>query len=158
MAKVLGIRAELRLDSRGENQIANETSREPPRAGDELAVAAYKRDYWQAIHRTEVSSRKYNCHGLSFASRRTVIHLPEEVAKILLEDEYQRVELDDVKPGDLAIYNKGGDLEHSGIVIEFNPILKISKILGKWGFCQEVVHWSNYSPYAGEIQYYRIES
>jgi len=157
MALVLDRTAELRLHSRCENQIKNEINREQRRFGDELAVDDWIQRYPNAEHRVR-SSRKYNCHGLSFASRRTWIKDPEEIAKILRDDDYSEIPLAEIKPGDFAIYWKDGDYEHSGIVVEVAENPKMAKILGKWGFCHEVIHWANDSPYSGEIKYYRVMS
>ena len=157
MPLVLGMTAELQLHSRCENQIKNEINREPRRFGDELAVDDWIKRYPKADHRVR-SSRKYNCHGLSFASRRTWIKDSGEIAKILQDDDYSEIPLDQIKPGDFAVYWKDGDYEHSGIIVEVGENPKMAKILGKWGFCHEVVHWANYCPYSGEIKYYRVIS
>src|SRR3972149_1987902 len=52
-----------------------------------------------------VPSPVYNCHGLTFASRRTAIFEHREIMKILSEDDYQEVENEnDVQIGDIIIY------------------------------------------------------
>ena len=157
MALVLGMTAELQLQTRGENQVKNEINREPRRYGDELAVNDFIAKYHNADHRGR-SSRKYNCHGLSFASRRTSIEDPQEVLKILSEDDYKEIPLEKVLPGDVAIYWADGVADHSGIVIQLSQNPRMARILGKWGFCHEVIHWTNDSPYSGELKYYRVMS
>jgi hypothetical protein len=78
------------------------------------------------------------------------------VAKILKDDEYERIELKDVLPGDVVIYTQNGDVEHSGIVISggFVPT-----VLSKWGMAHEVLHRVNECPYdAMQISYHRIRT
>ena len=108
-----------------------------------------------AIHGSVVSS-VYNCHGLTFASRRTVIDKPNDIERIIQDDDYGEVDHSDVKPGDIAVYYSGGDAEHSGIVIEISDDRPI-KILSKWGVGQEVRHWVHVCPYdSSAVQYYRV--
>jgi hypothetical protein len=159
MALILGSSPELKLDSRLQNQIANATILDPILAGQELESDALKKQYLTAIHRPTGCSNRYNCHGLSFASRRTRIWDSAEIAKILREDDYVKIPLTQVLPGDIAIYLQEGDVAHSGIVVEVpaGPI-RIPKILGKWGFSHEVVHSVYDSPYGTNVEYYRIQS
>jgi len=151
---LLELRSQLDLHTRRENQVENETDRRPVRAGDEILSKDYKNNYSNARHRPTAPSRKYNCHGLTFAGRRTWIWNASEVTKILNDDEYELVVLGDVLPGDIVVYIHNGDIEHSGIVIEggFVPM-----ILSKWGSAHEVIHRVNDCPYdAMQISYYRI--
>jgi hypothetical protein len=159
MALVLGMKSELKLDSRCENQITNVTNRCARIPGEELAVDDLARKHPHAIHRTR-SSRKYNCHGLVFASRRTEIWDSAEVAKIILEDDYVKVPFEEVLVGDVAVYVDNGDMQHSGIVVEMAKNPKMARILGKWGHLQEVVHWANDAPpeYGMNIEYYTVTS
>jgi cytochrome P450 len=134
---LLQLTSQLDLHTRCENQIENQIDRRPIRAGDQILVEDHKRNFPNAVHRPVGPSRKYNCHGLTFASRRTWIWKPAEVAKILADDEYVRVELADVLPGDIVLYVQNGDIEHSGIVMSLGPV---PMILSKWGPAHEVVH------------------
>lgn len=118
----LQLYSELRLDSRCENHIENEIDRRPERAGDKMLSEDYKRDYPDAKHRPTASTRKYNCHGLTFASRRTWIGKAVEVAKILQDDEYEVIDLRELMPGDIVVYFLNGDAEHSGVVLEVGYI------------------------------------
>lgn len=153
----LPLTSELALHTRCGNQITNEINREPVRFGDSLLVQNFQDEYDMCIHRPVNPSRKYNCHGLSFASRRTWIESPEEIAKILKDDEYQVVPLARVLPGDIAVYyGENGDAEHSGIVTSITD-LRVPVVLSKWGPCHEVVHQVPHSPYdASRVTYYRI--
>ena len=100
----------------------------------------------------------YNCHGLTFASRRTRIEKPSELAKILHDDEYERIERQDVLPGDVVLYidSETGDIEHSGVVIEVDPLA--FKILSKWGSASEFIHTELDCPYReySERAFYRV--
>jgi len=155
---VLLLKSELRLDTRCENQIANEINRGPIRFGDALQVDDFKRAHPRALHRPVGPSRKYNCHGLTFASRRTWIWQSSEIAKIIRDDDYEVVDLKDVCPGDVAVYYKDGDAEHSGIVVQKGD-LGVPLVLSKWGPCHEVVHLVWQCPYdAGNVVYYRIRT
>lgn len=101
----------------------------------------------------------YNCHGLVFASRRTGIHNPQELFKILTEDGYEQVTVDKVIPGDIVLYfQSDGDIEHSGFVISYpDPLFKMPLILSKWGKYREAVHYANQGPYdKTNIRYYRV--
>ncbi len=134
----------------------NEIDRSPVRAGDAILTEDYKRKYPSGCHRPISPSRKYNCHGLTFASRRTWIWAPAEIAKILHDDDYEAVKPQDVLPGDVVVYFTDGDAEHSGIVVgsEVVPI-----ILSKWGPAHEVIHRVNECPYdATQISYYRVKT
>lgn len=148
--------SEIKLDTRCENQIENEIDRRAIRAGDQALSRDYVRDYPACTHRPVSPSRKYNCHGLTFASRRTWISKASEIAKLLQDDGYQPVELDHILPGDIVVYFQNGDAEHSGIIIQsgFVPI-----VLSKWGPAHEVIHRVNDCPYDSmEIKYYRIRT
>lgn len=103
-----------------------------------------------------VASPVYNCHGLTFASRRTAISDPADIARILGEDDYDEVaDLAQVRPGDIAVYYSESDAEHSGIVIENDG--KIPKVLSKWGLGKEVIHWLHQCPYDhSSVKYYRV--
>jgi len=151
---ILELSSQLDLHTRCENQVENEIDRRPVRAGDEQACEDCRRAYPNARHRPTPPSRKYNCHGLTFAARRTWIWKPSEITKILNDDEYEPVNLCDIMPGDIAVYTRNGDVEHSGVVIEGGYV---PMILSKWGPAHEVLHRVNDCPYdAMQVSYYRI--
>lgn len=148
--------SELNLHTRAENQIENEINRSPVRPMDVVLSREYEKNYPGGKHRPVQPSRKYNCHGLTFASRRTWIWKPSEIQKILMDDDYQSVELKDVLPGDIAVYLQNGDPEHSGIVVEAGYV---PLILSKWGAAHEVIHRVNDCPYdAMQVSYFRIKT
>lgn len=100
-------------------------------------------------------SATYNCHGLTFASRRACVPEPQDVAMILKEDRYIDVSSENVIPGDIIIYYESGEIEHSGIVVwvgEYSPI-----ILSKWGQLNEVLHSADLCPYSfSGARYFRM--
>ncbi len=102
---------------------------------------------------------RYNCHGMTFASRRTGIFDAESINKILDEDGYKKVEPHLVLPGDVIIYlSEDGDFEHSGIVVSSpDADFGVPRVVSKWGKYSEFVHWANNCPYTFEnTSYYRI--
>lgn len=154
---VLLLRSQISLHTRCENQVANEIDRGPVRAGDSLYSQKLKATYANGLHRPVAPSRKYNCHGLTFASRRTWIWDSAEISKILKDDDYDTVELKDVLPGDIAVYYTDGDAEHSGIVLRIVDL--VPSILSKWGASHEVIHRVHECPYdAASVVYYRIKT
>ena len=151
---VLSLSSELNLHTRCENQIENVINRSPSIAGEYTLCADYRRDYPNAKHRPTGPTRQYNCHGLTFASRRTWIWKASEVAKILRDDDYRQIQVKDVLPGDIVLYTENGDAEHSGVVIKIGDV---PIVLSKWGPAHEVIHLANDCPYdAMQISYHRI--
>jgi len=85
-------------------------------------------------------SPTYNCHGLTFASRRTKITDPDAIARILMDDRYDQIDRREARPGDVIIYSRDGEPTHSGIVVENEPDLFVPWIWSKWGNGPEVLH------------------
>jgi hypothetical protein len=153
----------LDLHSRRQRQIANFHEPKDALHGDKEMAKEYAMRYPAATHRPTPVCYTYNCHGLTFASRRTAIISPEEVRKILEEDDYHRIaSLADVMPGDIVVYiSEDNDIEHSGIVIAtpkfegqfvINPV-----VLSKWGSAHEVIHRVMDCPYnESRPEYYRV--
>jgi hypothetical protein len=118
-----------------------------------------ERDYPQVEFRTPLPNPIYNCHGLTFASRRTGIYDSGALDTILREDGYTEVDRNSVLPGDIILYfGDGGDIEHSGVIIsEPDQQLHVPKVVSKWGRYKEAVHWANNCPYDfGRVRYYRV--
>lgn len=117
--------------------------------GQDTEISAYERNWSAVIPREHpdawVSPRlspTYNCHGLTFASRRTKVP-PDAVVYILVDDRYVEVERRDARPGDVVIYYRDGEPSHSGIVIENAPDMFAPRVWSKWGSGPEVVHLYN---------------
>jgi hypothetical protein len=110
----------------------------------------------------------YNCHGMTFANRRTGIFEFDAIEQILKDDDYEEIASKDTLPGDIAIYWENNDVQHSGIVVgttgpfvgSSEPlILHTPWICSKWGKGPEVVHAYNNCPYnVQDIKYYRMGS
>ena len=81
------------------------------------------------------------------------------MVKIITDDDYKSIDEKDVLPGDIVLYYKNGDLEHSGIVITKPEPQKLQpSVISKWGCYCEVIHYAHDCPYSTEdIRYYRIE-
>lgn len=127
---------------------------------ERIIFSRLKRKYSppQIVYRSRPSP-VYNCHGLTFASKRTGIWDTEEIHKILDDDNYQEIPPNEVLPGDIVLYFSNGDIEHSGVVIS-KPIqetLGIPKVYSKWGSYCEVIHFANNCPYdSSNLRYYRV--
>ncbi|WEK35148.1 MAG: hypothetical protein P0Y53_21880 [Candidatus Pseudobacter hemicellulosilyticus] len=108
-------------------------------------------------------SPEYNCHGLTFASRRTNIDNSIAIRLILSEDRYCEIGIREVLPGDVVLYVNKDDKEivHSGIVSACeHPPNSFSHItiVSKWGRFREVIHDLNNCPYNSfQREFYRIK-
>lgn len=157
MPGLILIKAPVAVGTRRQRQIQNEMNQEPAHDGAQLEVEAHEKEYQDAIHRPVGPCRTFNCHGLTFASRRTWIDKPTEVQKILDDDDYELVPKTGVKPGDIAIYTLNGEICHSGIVVEVVP-MKGPRVLSKWALLHEVIHFQWECPYnEAAITYRRIK-
>ncbi len=151
----------LKLETCRRNNIENFMSIGPVPNG-RIQIDLYRNQYENAIHRPVGPSARYNCHGLTFASRRTCIEIASEVQKIINDDDYTEIDIKNVLPGDIAIYYNSNppvtDIEHSGIVVSLvkTDILNKPKILSKWGGAHEVIHFPEDCPYnCSNVRYFR---
>jgi hypothetical protein len=110
----------------------------------------------------------YNCHGLTFGSRRTQVGPP--IFPILEDDGFDKVQSEkDVRPGDIVIYsNVRGEVTHSGFVV-WRRIVELVEgtksvvpmIWSKWGKGYEMIHAVGECPYFEEegdiFSYYRLK-
>ncbi|MCP4699373.1 MAG: hypothetical protein GY862_21385 [Gammaproteobacteria bacterium] len=148
--------SELRLDSAAGNHIDNAQYEE---------ISPYERnqfgllDKWKKnrIFRSSPTAR-YNCHGMTFASRRTGIYENTAIEQILREDKYIQINPKDVLPGDVILYCSDEDnIEHSGIVATEIIEMGVPRVISKWGKYAEFVHWANKCPYSLiNIKYFRM--
>jgi hypothetical protein len=126
----------------------------------ELAqVPDLSRKYLGIIVRT-LPNPIYNCHGLTFASRRTGIY-EADFSEILDNDGYTEVSADQTLPGDIVLYfDEKGSIQHSGIVVERpqQSLLNVPIILSKWGKYGEIIHPAHVTPkeYGITRLYFRI--
>jgi hypothetical protein len=117
-----------------------------------------EQQYPQVEFRTPAPNPIYNCHGLTFASRRTGIYDIGALQTILGEDGYTEIDRANVLPGDIILYfGDDGDIEHSGVIIsEPDKQLHVPKVFSKWGRYKEAVHWAHICPYNFKVRYYRV--
>lgn len=159
-----GVRYRINLATRLNVDIDNEINWEPVTLRDIRLFEDARRRHPNAVPRNTKVTYTYNCHGLTFASRRTQVSVSNEVAQVLAMDDYLPVRLTDVAVGDIVIYRaqETGEIEHSGIVVDpgrGGNLIQIPLILSKWGSGKEMIHKSNDCPYVpATIEYYRIES
>ena len=155
----------LNLETRLKYSIPNYYSKNNCSAGQMLEAESYKKKFPRAIHRHGSASLHYNCHGLTFASRRTEISNSEALRKILVDDDYLQISRDTVLAGDIVLYvENDGDICHSGIVIHVPPsdaalINKLAGIvvLSKWGAAHEVIHEISECPYLNtQKEFHRV--
>jgi len=123
--------------------------------------ADYEKKYGESCKWCSNPTPIYNCHGMTFASRRTGIFESRVIDQILKDDKYQLINPEDVLPGDIILYieKATGDVEHSGIVISppNENELGVPKVLSKWGKYSEILHWANRCPYDfSNVHYYRV--
>ncbi|MFZ0321202.1 MAG: hypothetical protein WAL56_18895 [Candidatus Sulfotelmatobacter sp.] len=110
----------------------------------------------------------YNCHGLTFGSRRTQVGPP--ILSILDDDGFDQILSEkDVRPGDIVVYsNARGEVAHSGFVVWRKKIELVGGIVSvipmvwsKWGKGYEVIHAVAECPYfedEGDVfTYYRLK-
>jgi len=106
----------------------------------------------------------YNCHGLTFASRRTQIE-PKSTSfpQLLLDDGYVEVDMNNVNTGDIVLYyDDDGDIDHSGIVVGVRQLepsgQRIPWVWSKWGHFQEVRHHFANCPFPSHnCRFYRMK-
>lgn len=114
---------------------------------------------WHPLEKRTAALPFYNCHGMTFASRRTTVG-DETVGLILTEDGYEEIPADKVLPGDTIVYYSiEGDPEHSGIVITrpHSSPLNVPEVISKWGKYSELHHLANMCPYTfAGAKYFRI--
>jgi hypothetical protein len=119
---------------------------------------------WEKLGATHVSDPcpVYNCHGFTFASRRTQVDETNvtTIAKILEEDGYKEVQEAQAALGDVVVYyDEEGAAQHSGLVISriVGQGLDVPKIWSKWGKGHEWVHPLRVCLWGGmSTRFYRI--
>jgi len=126
--------------------------------GNEEALGQRNKSTYDAEIRTKATGR-YNCHGLTFGSRRTCIDDPNSLTTILKHDGYVEVLISEILPGDIVLYfDVDGTVSHSGLVVEVPSTLpQFPRVVSKWGVNGgEYVHWAHRSPYGQNYRFYRI--
>lgn len=156
------------IQTRASNDIQNDQSREMSlkdwgEVFDEQKKYSYK---YPAAKRLVGPCPVYNCHGLSFACRRSNILPDANLEKIIEDDEYFPItERDKPQPGDIILYYYQDDpgIQHSGIVVGILEMtgssLNVPLVWSKWGRGYEYLHPYNQCPYHPAIyRYFRLKS
>lgn len=106
--------------------------------------------------RRRAATEKYNCHGMSFANRRTGIWSSDPIPMILEDDGFRAIAASQVHVGDLVVYYYLGALFwHTGIVVDVPKIdspeaEKRMTVMSKWGELGEYIHSVGDDPYLGD--------
>ena len=112
----------------------------------------------QGAKRTSEANPVYNCHGLTFANRRTQVDYSfSTISRILADDGFNEIPEREVRPGDVVVYyDSDGNADHSGIVIAKGD-LNVPIVWSKWGKGYEVIHALPVCPYGtSDVKFYRI--
>ena len=160
--QLLIVKQGIKLQTRHRRDIPNYQNNIDTSSNDSLRQGqeGHEKLYPDAKRRT-LPSNSYNCHGLTFASRRAWVDSTNDMSvnDILDDDIYKKVEMEDVLPGDIAIYiNELGATDHSGIVVvkPTTDTLNRPVIVSKWGRLSEMIHRDYDCPFnATNIKYYR---
>ena len=102
----------------------------------------------------------FNCHGLTFGSRRTKITETADLFRILRDDCWEEIKPEQTMGGDVVLYLDGeGDVNHSGIVVWREQDLGVPWICSKWGFAGEFLHMLGDVPdwYGPTHKFYRCK-
>lgn len=127
-----------------------------------LAAAAWESKVAAPSIMRSRTDPRFNCHGLTFGSRRTAIYDDADVIRIIREDGYKAITtLADVLPGDVALYfADDGSIDHSAVVVSMAGNLGVPFVVSKWGpNGPEVYHLATscFEYSINDIRYYRVE-
>jgi hypothetical protein len=153
-----GFKKSIKLQTANGTDIPNDQFLEIDDGAEISKLTAFHSKYGTSIEQRSQPSGMYNCHGLTFASRRTWIGDDASLPVILSEDRYDEVPPDAVLPGDIILYfGPDGTVVHSGwVVTNARTVALVPQIVSKWGSSAEFVHWANQSPYRGSWKFFRI--
>lgn len=156
-----GARRKIRLDTASGHAVDNEQDwSDACTPINYHHIDVFRRAHPLAEVRTGKPTGIYNCHGLVFGSRRTMISDSPDIRRILEHDAYRRVPQSEVLPGDVVLYiGPGGDIEHSAVVVtKPDELLGVVRVYSKWGIGLEYFHSVNDSPYdCSNLEFYRVE-
>ena len=139
------------LFTRMRREIPNAQTPDIPPASAQRAIELNHKKYPLAELRRPPTGQ-YNCHGMTFASRRTGIHDPDAVKMILQDDGYKEITAAGAWLGDIAVLCEGEEVAHTGVVIRIivdDTLIggRAIWIMSKWGGAAEYVHPVAYGPY-----------
>ena len=154
---------ELRLQSYTGQDIPNWIDAEASPGMIELARATYS-GLLGWVRSVGAPTGRYNCHGLTFAGRRTNIPRPGETSRglidtILRQDRFAPIpDSLSVQVGDIALWRREGDVDHTGIVVSVQTEApRTVFVWSMWGGLGEFVHPAQATPYDDcQIEYWRL--
>ena len=110
-----------------EREIALETSEGQPISNAQITevtqfewaqYAGFEAKFGTRVLLRSGPTPRYNCHGMTFAARRTGIFEPQAINLILDDDGYQEIPFHEVLAGDVIIYyDENEDPQHSAVVV-----------------------------------------
>jgi len=123
----------------------------PPSQADRTTTLFGKKHPMAELRRPPTG--QYNCHGLTFATRRTSITDVQAVKTILEEDGYRRIRPTESCPGDIVLYYDQGEVSHTGVIAR---IVREADLVGgqavwvisKWAYAGEYIHPAKQGPYS----------
>lgn len=123
---------------------------QPPPVAARL-IEKHRRSYPMAVMRRSPAGQ-YNCHGMTFANRRTGIYDPADVEAILSDDGYRQIKAAEAQPGDIVVCYDGRQVSHTGVVMGVdrrNDLIggQAVWVLSKWGQAGEYLHAIADGPY-----------
>jgi hypothetical protein len=106
---------------------------------------------------------RYNCHGLTFASRRAnvpPVGVDVDIEDVLRRDGYRPLDRgESPQVGDVVAYRLVDEIEHTGYVsrVEMLGQAPVVFIWSAWGGLGEFEHRVQSSPYRGTPEYWRLK-
>lgn len=151
------------LGTRKNAHIDNNQCMDPVSPLDLQSIENLERRYAGMLTRRNGPTAMYNCHGLSFASRRTRITEDKPIRLVLSDDCYEDVRVSAVLPGDLLLYVsvQSGDIRHSALVVSKpDDQFGYPMVVSKWGSGPEYIHRAHQCTYfeGATLVYYRVKS
>ncbi len=144
----------LLLQTYDETNIPNSIEPDPAQNYVRLAEQSWRMQILSAT-RLGIPTGRYNCHGLTFASRRTCLGKegdPKAVDNLLQRDLYKLVYQPQI--GDIVVYRdkQSKEIEHTGFVvtiekIDFAAEKEIIRVWSMWGSIGEFLHKLQNTPY-----------
>jgi hypothetical protein len=108
--------------------------------------------YAGRVARTGPPTEATNCAGWVFTGGRFWVE-PEDAERVLADNGYRPVA--DPRPGDLAVYRRGGALAHAAVVREAGADRAAAIVEGKWGWMGVFRHPAGDCCYGPDYTFYR---
>jgi len=136
----------LRLDTKQGRPIPNVYRDEQPPGHFAEAARIFAGAHFSVRQRSARAT--YNCHGMTFANRRTWIEkfddegsMDSVIRMILADDDYRMIQKAEAGCGDIVVYkDHKGAITHTGIVVDHNPLTGEINMLSQWGSDGEYFH------------------